>query len=200
MLERLFADGARVVAVATRPAPGLPAPTPDDERELQLAGLPHLRRPAEARRRRLRSPSSRASASTVKVITGDNGIVAGKVCRDIGLAVDGTLTGAEIDGLDDDALAAAIPGDDDLRARRARSEVAHHQGRAAHRRRRRVPRRRRQRRRRAARRRRRHLGRLRHRRRQGRGRHRAARQGPRRAGRRRRAKGGGSSPTPSSTS
>ena len=45
----------------------------------------------------------------VKIITGDNAIVAGKVCRDIGIPVDGTLTGAEIDGLDDDALAAAIP-------------------------------------------------------------------------------------------
>ena len=45
----------------------------------------------------------------VKIITGDNGIVATKVCHDIGLDVEGVLTGAELDGLDDDALAAAIP-------------------------------------------------------------------------------------------
>ena len=44
----------------------------------------------------------------VKVITGDNGTVAGKVCRDIGLDVEQVRTGAELERLDDDALAAAI--------------------------------------------------------------------------------------------
>ena len=52
VLDRLFGDGARVVAVATRPAPGLVAPTPADEHDLQLAGLSHVRRSPEARRRR----------------------------------------------------------------------------------------------------------------------------------------------------
>ena len=56
-----------------------------------------------------RSPSSHALGIAVKIITGDNGMVAAKVCRDIGLAVTGSLTGAEIEQLDDDALAAAIP-------------------------------------------------------------------------------------------
>ena len=42
----------------------------------------------------------------------------------------GSLTGAELDALDDDALAAAIPAHDRLRARQPRAEVAHHQGRA----------------------------------------------------------------------
>jgi hypothetical protein len=45
----------------------------------------------------------------VKVITGDNDRVAQKVCADIGLAVEGTLTGAELDRLDDAQLAAALP-------------------------------------------------------------------------------------------
>ena len=109
VLERLFGAGARVVAVATRPAPGLTAPTPSDERDLQLEGfLTFVDRP---------KPDAGAAVAelaglgiAVKIITGDNAIVAGKVCRDIGIPVDGTLTGAEIDGLDDDALAAAIPG------------------------------------------------------------------------------------------
>jgi len=39
------------------------------------------------------------------VITGDNAIVANKVCRDIGLKVLGTMTGSELDTLDDDQLA-----------------------------------------------------------------------------------------------
>ena len=45
----------------------------------------------------------------MKIITGDNGTVASKVCQDIGLDVEAVLTGVEVDALDDDALAAAIP-------------------------------------------------------------------------------------------
>jgi Mg2+-importing ATPase len=42
------------------------------------------------------------------VITGDNDRVATKVCGDFGLPVRGTLTGAQLDGLDDAALARAL--------------------------------------------------------------------------------------------
>jgi P-type Mg2+ transporter len=45
----------------------------------------------------------------VKVITGDNDIVARKVCADIGLDVRGAITGSELDRLDDDQLAAVLP-------------------------------------------------------------------------------------------
>jgi P-type Mg2+ transporter len=45
---------------------------------------------------------------TVKVITGDNPVVAAKVCRDLGLDLEDVRTGAEVERLDDDALAAAI--------------------------------------------------------------------------------------------
>jgi Mg2+-importing ATPase len=45
---------------------------------------------------------------TVKVITGDNATVATKLCADLGLASGAALTGADIDRLDDEALAAAI--------------------------------------------------------------------------------------------
>ncbi|MGI8776728.1 MAG: cation transporting ATPase C-terminal domain-containing protein [Acidimicrobiales bacterium] len=44
----------------------------------------------------------------VKVITGDNGVVAAKVCRDIDVDVKGVLSGVEVEALDDDALATAI--------------------------------------------------------------------------------------------
>ena len=43
----------------------------------------------------------------VKVLTGDNEVVARKVCRDVGLDVKGVLTASEIDALDDGALARA---------------------------------------------------------------------------------------------
>jgi P-type Mg2+ transporter len=108
-LERLFDEGARVVAVATRDADGPDGPRPADERDLHLAGFLVFTDP----------PKSDAGESiaklaalgiTVKVITGDNGTVAAKVCRDIGLELGGVLSGAEIEALDDDELSEAIPG------------------------------------------------------------------------------------------
>ena len=107
-LERLFADGARVVAVATREAPGIVEPVAADEHDLTFAGFLTF----------VDRPKADAGASiaklnhvgvAVKIITGDNGIVAAKVCRDIGLDVEAVLTGAELERLDDEALAAAIP-------------------------------------------------------------------------------------------
>ena len=44
----------------------------------------------------------------VKIITGDNGLVAAKVCSDIGVDCAGVLTGTEVESLDDDHLEAAI--------------------------------------------------------------------------------------------
>ena len=107
-LERLFSDGARVVAVATRDASTITQLRADDEHELHFAGfLTFVDRP---------KADAAASIATlnqigiaVKIITGDNGIVAAKVCRDIGLEVEGILTGSDLAGLDDDGLAAAIP-------------------------------------------------------------------------------------------
>jgi Mg2+-importing ATPase len=107
-LERLFGEGARVVAVATRDASGLGEPQPADEKDLGLAGfLTFVDRP---------KPDAGASIAklnhvgiAVKIITGDNGTVAAKVCHDIGLEVEKVLTGAELDRLDDEELAAAIP-------------------------------------------------------------------------------------------
>jgi Mg2+-importing ATPase len=107
-LEALFGDGARVVAVATREAPGLVTPEPGDERDLRLTGfLTFIDRPKRDAGESI-AKLNRLGVS-VKVMTGDNGIVATKVCRDIGLEVEGVLSGTEIAALDDDTLAAAIP-------------------------------------------------------------------------------------------
>ncbi|HXT46208.1 MAG TPA: magnesium-translocating P-type ATPase [Pseudonocardiaceae bacterium] len=102
-----FAAGNRVVAVATRAATIARAPTAEDEHDLQLAGLLVFLDP----------PKQDAAAAldrlatlgiAVKVVTGDNPAVAGKVCHDLGLADGAALTGAELAALDDAALAAAI--------------------------------------------------------------------------------------------
>ncbi|HET9101874.1 MAG TPA: magnesium-translocating P-type ATPase, partial [Solirubrobacteraceae bacterium] len=108
VLDRQFAAGSRIIAVARRPAPGQSTLRADDEHNLQLTGfLAFVDRPksdAGEALERLRRLDVR-----VKIITGDNDRVAQKVCRDIGLAVDGTLTGSELDRLDDAQLAAALP-------------------------------------------------------------------------------------------
>ena len=45
---------------------------------------------------------------TVKIVTGDNPVVAETVCRTLGVDSGGTLTGADLDALDDTQLAAAV--------------------------------------------------------------------------------------------
>jgi P-type Mg2+ transporter len=109
-LDKLFADGERVIAVAARDLPaGTSAITTQDERELTLAGfLTFADRP---------KPDAGAAVAQlarlgvdVKIITGDNGVVAAKVCREIGIEVAGVLNGTDLAKLDDKGLAAAIPG------------------------------------------------------------------------------------------
>ena len=105
---RQFAAGSRVIAVATRAADGRATLSADDERDLDLAGfLTFVDRPKADAREAL--DRLRRLDVQVKVITGDNDRVAQKVCADIGLAVDRTLTGAQLERLDDAQLAAALP-------------------------------------------------------------------------------------------
>src|SRR5581483_10011541 len=108
-LEREFDAGGRVVAVAARQMPpSAERVRAEDERGLELRGfLTFVDRPkgdaaeALARLRRL--------GVEVKLITGDNDRVARKVCADLGLPLRGTLTGAELERMDDGELAAALP-------------------------------------------------------------------------------------------
>ena len=104
----MFAAGSRVVAVATRPAQGLETLTAAEERDLELCGFLFFADP----------PKANAAASlerlaklgvTVKVVTGDNGRVAEKVCADLGVASLGTLTGSELEAMSDAQLAEALP-------------------------------------------------------------------------------------------
>jgi len=106
-LEALFSEGARVVAVATRPAAGTATLTAGDEQGLALEGFLTF-----ADRPKADAGSSIAKLERlgvqVKIITGDNGLVAAKVCSEIGIDCAGVLTGAEVEALDDDHLEAAI--------------------------------------------------------------------------------------------
>jgi len=108
LLERLFSEGARVVAVATRPWEGETRCTPKDERDLELAGfitfLDAPKADAAAALKQLR-----ALGVEPKIVTGDNPLVAVTVCRTLGLDPGDVLTGPDIDHLSDDELMARIP-------------------------------------------------------------------------------------------
>ena len=81
VLDREFAAGARVVAVATRAGRRPDALSADDERDLELVGfLAFVDRPKADAARGAR-PARGASASQVKVITGDNGTRRGEGLR-----------------------------------------------------------------------------------------------------------------------
>jgi Mg2+-importing ATPase len=106
-LDGLLGQGARVVAVAVRPAPDAAALQLTDERNLELVGfLSFVDQPkvdAAAALTRLTG-----LGITVKVLTGDHPTVAEAVFRRLGLLVTGVLTGADLDALDDTALARAV--------------------------------------------------------------------------------------------
>ena len=105
-LDALFADGRRVVAVAGKPAPGLTAITAADETDLTLLGfLVFADEPKAAARDSLAQLA--ALGIEVKVATGDNPLVAEKVCTDLGLPSKGTITGTEMETLDDAGFAEA---------------------------------------------------------------------------------------------
>ncbi len=99
-LDAEFAAGHRVVAVATREAPGASSITPADEHGLTFRGiLVFLDPPKATARAALRRLA--ALGVTVKILTGDNPVVAAKLCADLGLTAGRVATGADIDAAGD---------------------------------------------------------------------------------------------------
>ena len=95
-LEAEFAAGNRVIAVATRQAPGQSSITPADEYGLRFRGILVFLDPPK--------PTARGALQrlaglgvTVKLLTGDNPAVAAKVCADLGLPPGQVATGADVD-------------------------------------------------------------------------------------------------------
>ena len=106
LVAEMNEDGFRVVGVAYRNFdPGHGPYTVADESDLVLAGfIGFLDPPKESA-----APAIRALAHhgvRVKILTGDNDLVARKVCRDVGLDVGHIVVGGDLHGLDDAALGA----------------------------------------------------------------------------------------------
>ena len=105
--DDLNQQGLRVVAVANKI---LPAQTHEygvaDESDLILEGyVAFLDPPKESTAPAL--AALKQNGVTVKILTGDNELVAAKVCRDVGLAAEHLLRGSEIEQMDDEQLAQA---------------------------------------------------------------------------------------------
>ena len=111
--ERLSTEGFRVLAIATKDAPPHPIvaahATPygkADERDLILEGyVAFLDPPKESALAAIRALSSHGV--TVKVITGDNDLVARNVCKQVGLVTERVLLGDAVEKMTDEELADA---------------------------------------------------------------------------------------------
>lgn len=106
--QELNEEGLRVVAVAMKETPAArDAYAVADESDLILVGyVAFLDPPKESA-----APALRALADhgvEVKVLTGDNELVAARVCSQVGLEGDAVITGPQLDRMTDAALAAAI--------------------------------------------------------------------------------------------
>ena len=123
VLDGLFGDGARVVAVATRDAPGLVRAGRRRRARPAPGRVPRVRRPAEGRRRRGDRALNHLGI-VVKIITGDNGTVAAKVCRDLGLGGRGRAHRRGDRGARRRRARGGDPGHDGLRPGQPRAEVA----------------------------------------------------------------------------
>ena len=177
ILDGLFASGARVVAVASRPLAGDHLGK-DDEHDLSLEGFLCFTDPVKPDVKESLARLARLEI-TVKIVTGDNGQVAAHLCSEVGLDPGTVVTGQELEQTRRRRPRGAAAEDDHLRPRYPGAEIAHHPRPAEPRLGCRLPRRRCERRDRAAPCRRRDLGRLGGRRGQGRRGRRPARQGPR---------------------
>jgi len=100
-------DGLRAVAVAYKELPAEERTyTVADEKDLVLAGyVAFLDPPKETARAAICALGD--YGVTVKIITGDNEVVTRKICKEVGLTVDGAMAGKDVSALADADLSEA---------------------------------------------------------------------------------------------
>jgi Mg2+-importing ATPase len=102
--HKLSADGFRVIALAIKQLETIkPAYTKEDEHQLTLLGFIAFLDPPQKNVKEVLH-GLHENGIEVKIITGDNELVAQKICAEVGLKIKGILLGQEIDELTDDAL------------------------------------------------------------------------------------------------
>ena len=106
--DQLSADGFRALGVAWRELdPDRTGATVADERDLVFAGFVVFFDPPKASAGAAIAALG-AKGVRVKILSGDNERVTQHVCSELGIPVTGLLTGAEIEALSDEALAARL--------------------------------------------------------------------------------------------
>jgi Mg2+-importing ATPase len=101
-------EGLRVVAVAAKDLPPVKEQySVADESELTLIGhIAFLDPPKESTAPALKA--LREHGVAVKILTGDNELVTAKICKEVGLPVDGIVLGAAIEAMDDATLSREV--------------------------------------------------------------------------------------------
>ena len=104
--ESLSADGFRVLAIAYREFPRTTEVfSTAEEADLVLLGyVAFFDPPKESANAALEA--LRKSGVATKILTGDNALVTKKICHDVGLSIDGLVTGDQIRGMSDADLTA----------------------------------------------------------------------------------------------
>ncbi len=108
LFDSLGEEGFRVLGIAWRDVPlDHPHAVVSDESELVFAGFAaFLDPPKTSAGAALKAMA--ASGVAVKIVTGDNERVTRHVCTQLGIAIDGVLTGTEVAAMHDDALRARV--------------------------------------------------------------------------------------------
>ncbi len=102
LVDELYEDGMKVVAVAVRSFEGRLL-RPEDEYGLTLLGyLAFFDAPKQSAASAIRNLHERHIA--VKLLTGDNAEVAESICRRLGITSDEILTGVDVEQMDDNEL------------------------------------------------------------------------------------------------
>ena len=108
--ESLSKDGFRVLAVGVRDVPLKTTPYgATEEKELSFVGFLAFLDPPKKTVKETLEQMAKINVA-IKIVTGDNFLVTKKIMEEIGVPIQGALTGDEIEKLNDDALRLAVDG------------------------------------------------------------------------------------------
>jgi len=109
LLKGEFSQGGRVIAVATRNWEGSNTLSRQNETDFELIGFLVFMDPPKLDARKAIQRLKQLKVD-VKIITGDNALVAVHICQQIGLEVNDVLIGSQIGVMSDDALKQELSG------------------------------------------------------------------------------------------
>jgi P-type Mg2+ transporter len=111
-VQKLFLDlsnqGFRVLGIATKDMPGARKAALTDEAAMTLVGFVTFADPAKPDAAQTLKDLA-VNGISVRMLTGDNRLVAAHIANEVGLDTTTVLSGSDIDALDDAALAAKAP-------------------------------------------------------------------------------------------